>query len=167
VITLNKALPLMLLLLLFFIGCTEPKSPGTGPESGPEKGGGMPKTVEAPETVEIIRITSDDYFEKWPSIDDNGRYIAFGRSEDGNFYDIVKRDLATGEEIVLFKAKSKDPRGSGFLIAKEPVISGNGEYVAYRLEGSYYGSTVGINGEFMEVRGVDLGYPEDCHEVHP
>ncbi|WP_456475861.1 outer membrane protein assembly factor BamB family protein [Candidatus Pyrohabitans sp.] len=128
----------------------------------------MQETVEAPaaKKIEIIRITSDDYFEKWPSIDDNGRYIAFGRSEDGNFYDIVKRDLGTGKETVLFKAKSKDPRGSGFLIADEPVISGNGDYVAYRLEGTYFThNMVGINGKVIKVEPVDLGYPGDCQII--
>ena len=154
-----------MLLLLFFVGCVTPESPDMGLGRESESGGGadVQETVEAPEMVEIIRITSDDYFEKWPSIDDNGRYIAFGRSEDGNFYDIVRRDLATGEETVLFKAKSKDPRGKGFLIPETPVISGDGEYVAYRLKGTYFSDIIGVNGKIMVVRPEDLGYPGDCH----
>ena len=109
----------------------------------------------------IIRITDDNYFEEWPSIDDDGNNIAFGRrSLTANFYDIVKKNLVTGQEVVLFKSKLiKDPNIRYFK-AKKPVISGNGEFVAYLIE-TYTGNLIGINEKIFELDGSMFGYPAD------
>ncbi|RLE06775.1 hypothetical protein DRJ00_09200 [Candidatus Aerophobetes bacterium] len=114
------------------------------------------------EEYTIIRITNDNYFEEWPSIDDDGNNIAFGRRNlNANFYDIVKKNLITGQEVVLFKSKSiKDPN-IRFFSAKEPVISGNGEFVAYLIE-TYTGNLIGINEKIFELDASMLDYPADC-----